>query len=112
MKAWNVSDVNGDIGYSFIVFAETRGKAIKYAKDHCDGELDWYKWTEIRAIREPELDGFYHGKPMLEWSDMNDRLIMVKHAGFFCSYEIDVTTEECAACPAHEWCGRYESMCQ
>lgn len=28
MKAYSVSDRNGDCGYSYIVFAETRAKAI------------------------------------------------------------------------------------
>ena len=112
MKAWIVSDANGNTGYSFIVFAETRGKAIKYAKDHCDGEFDWYEWTEMRALRVPALDSYYKGRPMMEWNNKNDRVAMVRYAGFHCSYEIYVTTDECRKCHAHFWCDRFERMCR
>lgn len=66
MKAYSVSDANGDTGFAYIVFAETRGKAIRYALGHCDGAFDWYEWTDMRALREPALDQFYRGKPMMD----------------------------------------------
>ena len=110
MKAYSVSDKNGDTGYSYIIFAETRGKAIRYAMDHSEGTFDWYTWTEMRAIREPILDQYYHGKQQLDWSDDADRIIMVRDAGFYCSYEYDPDPGECEECPAHEWCSRYKSM--
>ena len=110
MKAWSVSDANGNVGIDYVIFAETRGKAIRYALDHCDGAFDWYEWTEMRALRKPVLDQFYRGKPMMDWCDMEDRVAMVRYAGFQCSNEVLVTPDECLACPAHEWCDRYDSM--
>ena len=110
MKAWLVSDKNGDTGFRYIVFAEKRSKAIKLALDLSDGAFDWCVWTDMRAIRLPGLDGFYRGGPMLEWNNMEDRVAMVRYAGFHCSYEVDVTYDECKSCAAHEWCGRFEGM--
>ena len=108
MKAYSVSDINGNTGYSYVVFAETRGKAIRHALDHCDGTFDYYAWTEMRAIRKPALDKFYRGKAEMDWSDMEDRVAMVRYAGFQCSDEYDVTSDECEQCAAHEWCDRYD----
>ena len=108
MKAYAVTDKNCD-GYTYIVYAETRGKAIRYALDHCDGAFDDYEWTEIWATRRPSLDKYYHGRRELDWMDMGDRTIMVREAGFYCDYDTDVTGE-CADCPAHKYCQRYERM--
>lgn len=110
MKAYSVSDRNGDVGYSYIVFAETRAKAIRYALDHCDGCFDYYQWTEMRALRKPTLDKYYNGRLEMDWCNMDDRVAMVKDANFECSGEVDVTIDECKLCPAHEWCERYESL--
>ena len=110
MKAWNVSDSNGDLGVNYIIFAETRGKAIRHALDYCDGAFDAFRWTEMRALRVPALDSFYRGKPEMDWCDMDDRVAMVRYAGFFCSDEVTVTTDECKHCPAHFWCDRYDGM--
>ena len=108
MKAYDVSDRDGVLGYSIVVFAETRGKAIAYAHykdDFCD-----FRWTEMSALRKPELDKYYNGKTEMDWYNMEDRIAMVKDANFQCSYEVDITLEECESCPAHEWCERYERM--
>lgn len=110
MKAYSVSDVNGDAGYSYIVFAETRGKAIRYALDYCDNAFDDYTWTEMRAIRKPALDRFYRGRREMDWCDMEDRVAMVRYAGFYCSDEMCIGSDECEQCPAHEWCDRYDRM--
>ena len=111
MKAYSVSDANGDMGYEYIVFAETRGKALAYALHNCDCAFDGYGWTEMRALRKPQLDRFYRGRNEMDWNDMNDRMAMVKDAGFQCSDEVTVSARECETeCPAHEWCERYESM--
>lgn len=110
MKAYTVSDANGDTGFDYIIFAETRAKAIKYALDHCDGAFDSYTWTEMRALRKPKLDKYYRGRPMMDWCDMNDRIAMVKEADFRCSDDVSTTLAECKECPAHEWCGKFESM--
>ena len=106
LKAYSVSDRNGDEGYSLVVFAETVGKAKGYTAgtdDFCD-----YGFTGIRAIREPQLDRFYRGKPEMDWFDPDDRVAMVRYADFECSSECDVTEEDCRACPAFQWCGRCE----
>ena len=108
-KAYCVSDKNGD-GNSYIVYAESRGKAIGYALRYCDDAFGDYTFTEMRAIRKPKLDLYYHGASELEWDNMDDRLAMVRDAGFYCSYEMDVTTDECEECKAHEWCSRYKEM--
>ena len=108
MKAYSVSDRDGNLGYSYIVFAETRAKAIKHALDYCDGSFDDCTWTDMRALRKPSLDKFYKGKAEMDWCDPDDRIAMVRYAGFECSYEINVTTDECEKCPAHEWCDRYD----
>lgn len=110
MKAYSVSDAYGNVGIAYVIFAETRGKAIRYALDHCDGEFDWYEWTEMRALREPALDQFYRGMPMMDWCNMDDRVAMVRYAGFHCSEEVMVTVDKCQHCPAHFWCDRFDRM--
>ena len=110
MKAYQVSDINSYYDYSYVVFAETRGKAIRYALDHCDMRFDCSEWTDMRATRRPQLDGFYHGEPEMDWCDMEDRVALVRHAGFMCSDEVIVTSDECEQCAAHEWCMRYDRM--
>ena len=110
MKAYSVSDKDYNTGYSYIVFAETRGKAIQHALRYCDGAFEFYTWTEMRALRKPQLDKFYKGKAEMDWEDDEDRIAMVRDAGYECSYEIDVTMDECEQCPAHEWCDRYDRM--
>lgn len=110
IKAYCVKDENAYEDGAFIIFAETRGKAIQYALHHTDGAFDWSEWTDMRALREKQLDKYYKGKPMMDWSDPEDRIAMVKDAGFSCSEDYDVIEDECQECPAHEWCSRWESM--
>ena len=109
MKAYFVTDYNCD-GNNYIIYAETRGKAIATAMDHTDGAFDDYTFTEIWAKRAPTLDKYYHGKNVLDWSDPDDRTIMVREAGFYCSYEMADDECDCKECPAKEWCSRYERM--
>ena len=106
MKAYAVSDKNGNVDYDIVTFAESRGKAISYAL-HDESYCGCY-WTEMRAIRKPQLDKYYRGKLEMDWFDMGDRVAMVRDAGYQCSYEVDVTIEKCEACPAHKWCERWE----
>lgn len=110
MKAWNVTDKNGDTGISQIVFAETRGKAIQIALACSDGAYDYYEFTDMRALREPVFDAYANGRSYLEWSNDEDRVLMVKLGGFYCSPECYMTYEECLQCPAHEWCSAFEGM--
>lgn len=106
MKAYAVTDRNGDEGYTLVVFAKTSGKAKAYAAgtdDFCD-----YGFTGIRAHRVPQLDQFYRGKSEMDWFNMDDRVAMVRYANFECSREFDDCG--CETCDARPWCGRYESM--
>ena len=103
MKAYVISDRNGDSGYAMVVFAETRGKALAYAVN----EDEWCDWgfTGLRATRAPELDSYYHGNTEMDWYDDDDRMAMVRYAGFHCSYEYE-PVDDCKTCPAYEWCLR------
>lgn len=106
IKAWNVSDKNGD-GYNYIVYAETRGKAAQIALSHTEGAFDDYTFTELRVLREPKLDDYYSGKWVLDWYDDKDREVMVREANFYCAYDYD-PEDECDNCSGKEWCDRYE----
>lgn len=111
MKAWSVTDRDCNTGNSYIVFAETRGKAISYALNHCDCTFVWETFTSMMAHRRPSLDKYYkEGRNEMDWCNMDDRIAMVRDAGFECGYEVDVTVDECKACDAHEWCDRFERM--
>ena len=69
MKAWYVTDKNGYADYAIIVFAETKGKAVSLALG--TEEFPKYDWdfTELRATREPKLDGAYRGAWRMEWDN-------------------------------------------
>lgn len=103
MKAYIVKD-RWDPLFATVVFAETAGKARAIARntDACE-DLDF---IDISACRVPSLDLCYKGKEEMDWNDPEDRLNMVKLAGFECSREIG--DPDCEPCPAKEWCGRYE----
>ena len=105
MKAWIVDDPI-DASTAAVVFAETRGQAkvLAQSTDACED----MEFKDIRAVRAPKLDQFYRCKSEMDWFDPDDRIAMVKYGGFCCSYEVDVYKEKCEACPAHEWCGRYD----
>ena len=110
IKAYAVMDKNCDTGYSFIVYAESRGKAIRYAMEHCDDAFDDYEYTEMRAIRIKALDGYKDKMTTLDWHNENDRIAMVRNAGFHCSYEMEDGDLECEECLASEWCERYKEI--
>ena len=106
MKAYIVSDRNGDKGTCLVVFTETAGKAKAYgahSEEFCD-----YGFTGIRANRCRELDRFYKGRSEMDWYDDEDRAAMVQYANFYCSYEYDPADLECEECPGNKWCRRYE----
>lgn len=107
MKAWIVDDPI-EAASAAVVFAETRGQAkvLAQSTDACE-DMDF---VDIRAVRAPELDLFYRGRKEMDWNDPDDRVAMVKYGGFRCDSETDVYKEKCEACPAHEWCDRYEDM--
>ena len=108
MKAYTVTDRNGDEGTTLVVFAETAGKAKSYAANtdtFCD-----YGFTGLRVNRCSALDSYYRGNPEMDWLDMNDRVAMVRYADFECSPEVDFDVKKCEKCHAHFWCGRFEMM--
>lgn len=108
IKAYIAFDRNCDSDTQLVVFAETSGKAKAYAAGTdtlCD-----YGFTGIRVNRCKDLDRFYRGKPEMDWMDYEERVAMVRYAGFACSCE--VCHPECVKyeCPAQQWCGRYWRM--
>lgn len=102
MKAWIVDDPI-EAATAAVVFAETRGQAkvLAQSTDACEDMA----FTDIRAVRAPELDRFYKGKSEMDWFDHDDRIAMVRYGGMHCAYEVDT---ECETCPANKWCSRYE----
>lgn len=101
MKAYKISDLKGYADYSTVVFAETSGKAKAIAIT-TDAFND-YEFTEISAIRVPQLDKYYRGLDEMDWYDDDDRIAMVKDGNFHCFAD-----SECPNCPAKEYCDRCE----
>ena len=99
MKAWTVSDRNGDCGTE-IVFAETRGKAMALClHDDLFGDCEF---VELNARRFKEYDKFYNGDSKVDfWFDDEHRVRLVKDFGWSCFDPIDYY---CVDCPAKEWC--------
>ena len=97
MKAYIGSDRNGDEGTVIVVFAESA--------TFCD-----YGFTGIRINRCAALDPYYKGRREMDWSNMEDRVAMVRYADFECSSEMDWDSCDCEYCDARKWCGRYEMM--
>ena len=92
-------------------FAETASKARFEAFHHVEmGDHDTKQdFLRYKARRFPEGDRLYKpGKFQLDWDVPEDRLVLVKYAGWYCSEE---NTEEecgCSSCPAREFCPRQE----
>ena len=56
------------------------------------------------------MDKYYKpDKSEMDWLDPEDRIALVKDAGFRCEY---VELEECKQCPAREYCSEYEDCKQ
>ena len=106
MKAWYVMDKNGYAEYAVIVFAETKGKAVSLAIG--TEEFPKYDWdfTELRARREPALDGAYRGAWRMEWDNDADRLAMVKWGGYYCGDDV-FDPDDCVRCVAKDCCSKY-----
>lgn len=88
-----------------VVFAESRGKAKAIAMStECFDGIDF---VSIEVHRLPHMDKYYKpGKTEMEWYDSEDRIALVKDAGFHCEY-IELT--ECEQCPAREYCDEWEA---
>ena len=109
MKAYSVRDRYGYCEYSVIVFAETPGKAKNLALGTDEFPYGDWDFIELRATREPTLDNSYRGSSYMDWENMDDRVAMVKEAGYRCIPDY-VELEICEKCPAKDWCGQYEEM--
>ena len=107
MKAYQITDRGGFCEYSKIVFAETAGQAKAYAAGS-DGFED-VCFTEIRAIRCPQLDALYRGRGEMDWDNAGDRMAMVKLAGFRCGDDYDCEGKKC---PAYDFCERAEEAAE
>ena len=92
MKAWKVYTIYED--GSLVIFAETSGKAKAYAMSDFDED-----YTNMRATRLSKLDKYYRGSSEMDWYNDDDRIAMVKEAGFHCE-----GYEECTGCCAKEIC--------
>lgn len=90
---------------STVVFAESRGKAksIAMSTEACE-DVDF---VNIQVHRLPQMDKYYKpDKSEMDWLDPEDRIALVKDAGFRCEY---VELEECKQCPAREYCDEREA---
>lgn len=100
MKAWIVREKDEFV--STVVFAETAGKARALAQ-HTDACED-VEFCDIEARRLPQIDKYYtDGKREMNWFKTEDRVALVKDAGFRCDPEY-WEPEDCERCPASEWC--------
>lgn len=108
MKAYIVRDEKREEDYCTVVFGDTRGKAIQAAlrTDACEDG----KFTDIRAVRVPELDSYYRGVSEMDWYNEKDRFGMVRYAGMRCSDEVIISKCDCESCIAKVFCSRYEDM--
>ena len=89
---------------SVVVFAESAGKARYIAI--CSYELgDDLRFQDVRVYRAPSLDKCYRGLNMMNWNDPQDRIAMVRDAGFQCSEADPVSCEICAA---RAYCDTYK----
>lgn len=106
MKAYKVFDGSGYADYVLIVFAETRSKAIVAALGTDEFPYGEWEYTQLRARRVPELDKHYRGHSVMEWYNAEDRIAMVKEAGFRCDDD-SFDPECCRSCPASSYCEKY-----
>lgn len=107
MKAYSVSDCKGYCDYTVIAFAESRGKAITAALGTDEFPYQDWSFTELRAVRMPDMDKYYRGHCCMDWDDPIDRLAMVKDGGYYCDDDC-FDPDECAKCVGKEYCSRYE----
>lgn len=91
-----------------VVFARTAGKARVQAMytETCED----LEFTEIQVRRAKDMDKYYTpGKHEMNWYDAVDRVAMVKELGFSCDPDCMLDFDECARCPASEWCDEYQA---
>ena len=100
MKAWQV---NGEDGYSVVVFAETRGKArvIAMGEDACED----MKFIDIKPYRLPIADHLYKNRCVMDWDNDEDRMFLVKECEWSC---VDGFEDDCEYCKCREYCVKYQ----
>lgn len=97
MYAYKVLDK--DYYYSVVVFAESPSKAKSYALGL--GEFCGSNYIDLRAERIKPLDKYYKpDKKYLDWYIDEDRLALVKDAGYRC----EDPSFECKGCIARKYC--------
>lgn len=106
MKAYRVYDRTGYSWYSVIVFAETNGKAKALALGTDTFPSSDWDYTELSARRVPSLDKYYHGAWEMDWYNDDDRLALVKEAGYQCD-EDSFDPDDCERCVGKDWCSKY-----
>ena len=103
-KAWYA--YNEYEGTVIAVFADTRSKARKYIWDNNDEyDLGFDRYIEINPTRFERID--YLDKPdgyVMDWNKAEDRLVLVKETGWYCS---DPTLYDCKMCTASNYCDLY-----
>lgn len=109
MKAYKVYDREGYADYSCVVFAESRGKAVALALGTDEFPSGDWDFTQLTARRLPSLDKCYRGHWYMDWDNMDDRVALVREAGFICDPEC-ADLDDCKDCQAKDWCSQYEQM--
>ena len=101
-KAWCCDEE--DLCVTEVVFADTSGKAKAYFQ--ATETFDNYSFCKLRPYRKKSLD--HLDRPdgyVMDWNKDEDRLPMVRDAGFSCW---EVEREYCESCCAKEWCSKYK----
>lgn len=102
MKAWTVSDKDGEYG-TVIVYAETQGKA-RQAVLYSD-PFDFCEWTDLRVLRFKAYDQYYTGEAVPDfWHDDEHRIRLVKDYGWSC---FEAFESYCKDCPARKYCEHF-----
>lgn len=108
MKAWLVRQK--DEYCAAVVFAETRGKARALAM-HTDACED-SDFCDIEVHRMSHMDKYYQkGKREMDWDKADDRIALVKDAGFYCDTDY-IDREDCDYCPARNHCDVFQGRSQ
>lgn len=108
MKAYEVRDGSGFSCGKLVVFAPSRGKAMRASIGTIEFPAEECAFTDLRAVRIPELDVAYRGKTFMDWDDGDDRLVMVRDAGYHCDEGV-FFPDDCARCTGKDYCRLYES---
>ena len=74
-------------------------------------EFEGAEFIDLSARRAPKLDKYYKGVTEMDWYDNEDRIAMVREAGFHCDMsECGIDDCFCRTCVANEWCSEYQDI--